>query len=284
MSDTEFHLYLVRHGQTEANVDRTLYQTKADHAVLLTPTGIRQAERAGAFLAGHLHDGYEQDQEAFGKVRLWHSPYYRARATAAHILAPMGKAFAAAPGVLSYREDPFLFEQRAGLLDGLSDEEYMARYPNEAEDFAKNVRFNGRAYAHTPMGESRIDIVIRVKHFFGTILDDLRRHRIRHAVVVNHGVTVRAMTMGWMRYPPEWLDAEKNPGNCWIRHIHGSSETGYVDEGYIFGDGAPLHDVMATQKTLENPELIYMLKPGRANAIVPRGVIVVDPFATSPKG
>ncbi len=33
-------------------------------------------------------------------------------------------------------------------------------------------------------------------------------------------VTVRAFTMGWMRYSPEWLDTERNPGNCWIRHIH----------------------------------------------------------------
>ena len=154
----------------------------------------------------------------------------------------------------------------------------MERFPNEAEDYAKHLKYNGRAYAHTPMGESRIDIVVRVKHFFGTILDDLRRHDIRHAVVVNHGVTVRAMAMGWMRYPPEWLDAEMNPGNCWIRHIHGSNRTGYVDDGYIFGDDAPLRDVMATQKQLENAEAIYMLKPWRPNAIVPRGVRVVDPF------
>jgi broad specificity phosphatase PhoE len=179
---------------------------------------------------------------------------------------------------LSYREDPFLFEQKAGLFDGLTDDEYMRRFPHESDDYAKHLKYNGRAYARTPMGESRIDIVIRVKHFFGTILDDLRRHAIRHAVVINHGVTVRAMTMGWMRYPPEWLDAENNPGNCWIRHIYGSSQAGYVDEGYIYGEEAPLRDVMATQKRLDKPEAIYLLKPGRPNSIVPRGVIVVDPF------
>jgi broad specificity phosphatase PhoE len=39
-------------------------------------------------------------------------------------------------------------------------------------------------------------------------------------IVVSHGVTVRAFTMGWMRYSPEWLDIERNPGNCWIPHIH----------------------------------------------------------------
>ncbi len=280
-SEQDFHLYLVRHGETEANVDRSLYQTKADHAVMLTEKGIRQAKNAGFFLADHLHQQYDEAPERFGRVRVWHSPYYRARATAAHILGPLAKRFGPSSGILSYREDPFLFEQKAGLFDGLTDEQYMQRFPHEAADYAKHLKYNGRAYAYSPMGESRIDIVIRVKHFFGTILDDLRRHGIRHAVVVNHGVTVRAMAMGWMRYPPEWLDAETNPGNCWVRHIHGSSQTGYVDEGYVYGDGAPLRDVMATQKQLENPQAIYMMKPGRPNSIVPRGVVVVDPFAVS---
>jgi hypothetical protein len=49
---------------------------------------------------------------------------------------------------------------------------------------------------------------------------DYRTHDIRHVIVVSHGVTVRAFTMGWMRYSPEWLDTERNPGNCWIPHIH----------------------------------------------------------------
>ena len=51
------------------------------------------------------------------------------------------------------------------------------------------------------------------------VIDVYRTHDICHVIVVSHGVTVRAFTMGWMRYSPEWLDTERNPGNCWIRHI-----------------------------------------------------------------
>ena len=281
MSESDLNIYLVRHGQTEGNVDHTLYTIKADHSIRLTSTGIEQAKEAGAFLADFLSHKRARDPENFGKIRVWHSPYYRARETAAHILYPLGKKFDHDPasGTLTYRQDPFLFEQKAGLFDGLSDEEYEKAYPDLARDYEKHARYNGRVYAKTPNGESRIDIVIRVKHFFGTIIDDFRKHNIRHAVVINHGVTVRAMIMGWMRYEPEWLEAEMNPGNCWVRHIHGNRSAGYKDEGYIYGEEAPLRDLMATQRQLNQPEDIYMLKPQRPNAIVPLGIKAVDPFA-----
>ena len=109
--------------------------------------------------------------------------------------------------------------QKAGVFDGLDDSQFMERHLDACKDHDKHVLYNGRAYATTPMGESRLDVAIRCKHVFGTIVDDYRTHDIRHVIVVSHGVTVRAFTMGWMRYSPEWLDTERNPGNCWIRHI-----------------------------------------------------------------
>jgi len=271
------NLYLVRHGQTEGNVQRSLYLEKADHAIRLTPLGIEQARLAGAFLAAHLAAVREADGDAFGKVRVWFSPYYRARETAGHILRQFPQALGS--GLVTYREEPCLIEQKAGLFDGLDDSQYIEQHPAEARDYAKHLRYNGRAYAKSPMGESRLDVVIRGKHVFGTIVDDYRTHNIRHVIVVSHGVTVRAFAMGWMRYSPEWLDAERNPGNCWIRHLHGSRTSGYVDEGYLHGTGAPLGDPMATQRQLDNADSIFMLKPDRPGTVVPLGVRPFDPFA-----
>jgi broad specificity phosphatase PhoE len=289
VSSKEINLYLVRHGETEGNVDRSIYLTKADHAIRLTPNGIEQAKEVGVFLTNHLKARYETQtsglgkfgfgKHRFGKIRVWYSPYYRPRETAYYSLLSLAEAFDPNSGIISYREDPFLFEQKAGLFDGLNDEEYLEAFPGEAADYAKHVKFNGRTYARSSLGESRIDVVIRAKPFFGTILRDANVHNIRNAVIFCHGVTSRAINMGWMRYPPEWFDAERNPGNCWVRHIHGNSEKGYIDEGYIFGRGAPLNDPMKTQRLLKGAEDIYMLKPGRPNTIVPPGVKVVDPFA-----
>ena len=163
----------------------------------------------------------------------------------------------------------------------MNDDEFRSAYPDYARDYQKHVDFNGRAYGSTPNGESQLSLVFRTKWFFGSLLNDFeKKNPVRHVVAVSHGVTVRGLTMSWMHYPPEWLDAERNPSNCWVRHIHGTRDLGYIDEGYIYGEGAPLRDPDATQtRPLTNPETVYMLKPVRPNGRIPPGVKVIDPFA-----
>jgi len=275
----ELNIYLVRHGETWGNIDPDSYKTQADHSITLTPRGVWQAQLAGHFLARHLLGEKAKDPKGFGNIRVWYSSYYRARRTAYEILVDLGEAFDHAAGEVSYREEPFLIEQKAGLYDGLDAIEFAETNPDAARDYAKHVHYNGRVYAMSPLGDSRLDIVKSVKPFFGTIMRDYDEHDIRHVVVVNHGVTMRAFVMGWMRYVPEWLEAEKNPNNCSIRYIHGTRGRGYVDEGYIYGDGMPIRNVMATQRQLERAEDIFMLKPQRSNGMVPPGVTPWDPFA-----
>jgi 2,3-bisphosphoglycerate-dependent phosphoglycerate mutase len=278
MSALTLNLYLVRHGETEANVDHRLYRTKSDHAIRLTKRGKQQATETGEFLAEHLRQERDKDPENFGRIKVWYSPYYRARETARYILYPLGQIFEQ-NSVVTYSDEPFLFEQKAGLFDGFEEHQYKDVLPREADDYEKHVRHHGRIYARSPMGDSRMDVVIRSKPFFGTILRDQQTKKINHVISVNHGVTARAITMGWMHYPPEWLEAEKNPGNGWVRYIHGHQTTGYVDEGYIHGQEAPIRQPMATQKHLVGAADIYMLKPARPNALVPPGVQPLDPFS-----
>jgi 2,3-bisphosphoglycerate-dependent phosphoglycerate mutase len=276
----ELHLYFIRHGETPANVDHSLYSKIPDHAFRLTPKGIEQAQKAGMFLTDHLKERQEKENSAdFGKMRVWYSPYYRTRETAYYILDQMGSMFDPSSDIISYRENYHLFEQRMGLFDNADNDGFEEKFPTEHSDYKMKVRDCGHVYAQAPLGESRIDTVIRVRPFFGTIMRDAKTHNIRNVIVVSHGVTIRSLTMGWMQYPPEWSNAEKNPVNGSIRYIHGSRSKGYIDEGYIFGKGAPLHDPMATQKKREGAENIYMLMPQRPNIIVPPGVNVVDPFA-----
>ena len=47
-------IYLVRHGESEGNLDTTLYLNKADHAIKLSPKGIGQAMTAGLKLNKEL--------------------------------------------------------------------------------------------------------------------------------------------------------------------------------------------------------------------------------------
>ncbi len=277
------NLYPVRHGETEGNVNRALYKTKADHAMRLTAEGIKQAKEAGLFLANRLFKEYQKDPQNFGRIRVWHTPYYRGRETAYYILEALAEKFAPVveniEDILDYREELFMFEQKAGLYDGVEDGGFDLVDPAAAADYEKHTQFHGRTYARTPLGESRMEVAERMKPHFGTILRDRDTKKVRHVIDVSHGLTVRAEVMAWMRYPPEWLDAEKNPGNCWIRYIHGSSKIGYIDEGYIHGDGTPLGNIMAMQAQRDGADQVYMLKPNRPNGIVPPGISTLDPFA-----
>lgn len=282
----ELNIYLVRHGLTEGNVDRSKYLEIPDHAIMLTERGYEQAAAAGAFLADLFRTQCNEDPEKFGQARIWHSPYYRTRLTAGEIIYEIGQKFVEDRHRISYREAMFLFEQKAGLHDGLDDDGYAVHHPKEAKHSKKMKKFLGDAYGEPLLGESRMDVALRAKPFFGTIIKDYRHRRaegnhsgpIRNVVIVCHGVTLRSIVMAWMHYPPEWLDAERNPKQCWIRHLHGSGKIGYKDEGYIFGENAPLRDPMATQRIVESERPIIMLKPQRPNIIVPPGIQTIDPF------
>ncbi len=70
-------LYLVRHGQSEANLDKTVNARLPDHRVELSPEGHRQAAAAGEYLAGAL------PRDA--RTRILCSPYVRTRQTSAAI-------------------------------------------------------------------------------------------------------------------------------------------------------------------------------------------------------
>lgn len=75
-------IFLVRHGQSQSNVDPGINVAVADHAIQLTEEGHVQAEEAGKFLASYF-ETYLRILPT--RVRLWHSPYTRTRQTAAQI-------------------------------------------------------------------------------------------------------------------------------------------------------------------------------------------------------
>ena len=209
-------LYLVRHGETTANLDKAVYLDTADHAVPLSNLGHEQARDAGVKLAERLKSAH--------KVRVWSSPYLRTRQTANEIRSRLDDA-----GIKhDYREHINLCEQQYGLFDGIPDEELHLRYPNEAAHYNKCERHEGKFWARMPLGESRFDVAVRVHQAFGTWIRDAEKHGITDLIVVTHGVTLRAIVMQWLHLTPEWFEAEKNPSNCAIRLIHDNKDFGYI--------------------------------------------------------
>lgn len=128
--------------------------------------------------------------------RMWTSPYKRARQTADGIRAACGTEW-----ISDTREDFRLAEQAFGLFEGSAwGSELEHAYPNEVAYYRKAAKFAGRFYAKVPLGESRMDVTLRVKQFFGTLQRDAQRHGICNVVVVSHGVTLRAFLKEWLHH------------------------------------------------------------------------------------
>lgn len=227
MGEYPIELYLVRHGETEGNVNKSTHKRVADHAIQLTGRGIEQASTAGQALAEHFKNHPMGSIISPINSRIWVSPYERTRATAHHMAEHLRDY------VTTTREDIRLAEQQFGLFDGLEIHEIAEQFPNEHQHYEKCKAFGGRFWARMPGGESRFDVALRVHDFFGTIQRDAEKHGIRHLIIVGHGVTNRAILMRWLHKSPEWFEEEPNPPNASIRHITGTLDLGYIYPGFL---------------------------------------------------
>lgn len=218
------HVFLVRHGESQGNVDPSIHEHVADHAIGLSTRGLEQARTAGQTLAALMSERLPSEPRPH--VRLWTSPYRRTRETADALIE------SADGWITDRREHVLLCEQQFGLFDGIADEDLPVRFPVEYAHYQKQERFEGKFWARVPLGESRFDVAVRVHQAFGTFQRDKDWHGIDHIVVICHGVTLRAFVMMWCHLSPEWFDSQKNPNNCAIRVIHHGVDEGYLFEGF----------------------------------------------------
>ena len=207
-------VFLVRHGESLANVNPSLMRTTADHAIGLSTIGRAQATHAGLRLAAFLGDA--------ARVRLWHSPYLRARETADEVERGLGDR------VVGRWEHVLFAEQQFGLFEGVPDEELPKLHPAEFAHYQKCEAFGGKFWARVPLGESRFDVALRVHQAIGSLHRDEERHGVHDHVVVAHGSTLRAFVMMFLHRTPEWFEAEPNPENGSVRLIDGHEDRGYL--------------------------------------------------------
>lgn len=187
-------IFIVRHGQSQGNVDREIYKDIPDYALQLTKLGKRQAQIAGQEIHKYIR----------GKsVQYYVSPFWRTRQTYLGIVKKNlnSKYF--------YYEDPRLREQewnqKLGSRGGYRDNEEIDR--DSYGHFY--YRFNG--------GESCADVFDRVSDFMGTMFRDFKKPSFpRNAVIVTHGMTMRLFIMRWFHISVEEFETWGNPKNCEI--------------------------------------------------------------------
>jgi broad specificity phosphatase PhoE len=163
---SEGKLLLVRHGQTEANINQ-LWHGSTDTP--LTELGEQQAARLGAY--------FHNDRPEIHAI--YSSPLQRARITAQHIAAASGH---------DLRIDARLMEFGAGELEGKRFTEM------DGEDgFVR--RMMADAHHRAPGGESRHEVTRR----FVEAVEEFRiNHPGENLVVVSHGLAIAFALSHWI--------------------------------------------------------------------------------------
>ncbi|MGQ9804613.1 MAG: histidine phosphatase family protein [Chlorobiales bacterium] len=182
-------IILIRHGESEGNVDRRVYGQKPDYTLLLTAKGIEQARSVGKNLKALV-----QDERIFFYV----SPLWRTRMTFEEII----KAFS--PAQFHFNEEPRLREQEWGHLRNLEE---CAKTDRERDAF-------GTFYYRIEDGESGADVYDRVSDFFSSLYRDFQKSDYpENAVIITHGMTIRIFLMRWFHWTVEEFETYSNPQN-----------------------------------------------------------------------
>ncbi|KAL7533839.1 hypothetical protein ACHAXR_005475, partial [Thalassiosira sp. AJA248-18] len=206
-------LIMIRHGQSEGNVDELLYATKPDNAMHLTKLGWEMARMSGRALREQLPPGetvhfivspYARTVETFhGIVSAWSDPD-----DFAHIpnrsrrlklwytkLMEMG---------LTWHEDPRIREQDFG---NYQDPQVIKKAKRERHQF-------GSFYYRFPHGESASDVFDRVSTFLDSLWRSFESGRAQNYVLVAHGISIRVFLTRYFRYSIDQFHMLANPKNC----------------------------------------------------------------------
>ncbi|CAN6482652.1 unnamed protein product [Victoria cruziana] len=203
-------IILVRHGESQGNLDTAAYTTTPDNRIPLTPSGIVQARAAGEEIRRIVAEGRAGGEEGGDwRVYFYVSPYVRTRST----LSEVGRSFRREE-IDGAREECRIREQDFG---NFQVEERMRVIKETRERF-------GRFFYRFPEGESAADVYDRVTSFMESLWRDIDMNRInRHGVsnfnlvIVSHGITTRVFLMKWFKWTVEQFERLNNLTNCEVR-------------------------------------------------------------------
>ncbi|OMO58613.1 Histidine phosphatase superfamily, clade-1 [Corchorus olitorius] len=196
-------IILVRHGQSEGNVDESAYTRVADPKISLTDKGKAEAEECG----WRIREMIEKDEADDWKVYFYVSPYRRTLETLRHL----GRAFERSR-IAGMREEPRIREQDFG---NFQDREKMRL------DKALRLRY-GRFFYRFPNGESAADVYDRITGFRETLRADIDIGRFQppgeqspnmNLIIVSHGLALRVFLMRWYKWTVEQFERLNNMGN-----------------------------------------------------------------------
>lgn len=186
-------IILVRHAESEGNVNNQAYTYLPDPQVPLTQNGWKQALEAGMMMKKVASDT---------KLFFYTSPYLRSRQTYEGVSEAFGVS-----QVAGVQEEVQLREQDFG---NFQDAEGKRR------EKAERMRF-GRFFYRFPNGESGADVYDRMTLFEDHLVRDINAGRFAgdtSLVLVTHGLAARIFLMRWFHWTVDQFMRVYNPPNA----------------------------------------------------------------------
>ena len=180
-------IILIRHGQSEGNVNKQIYATTPDYAVQLTDAGIDQVIFAATNIKRLIGDK---------PVAYYVSPFWRTRQTYMVLrkTLPEWKYYED----LRIREQEWLTSfQAVNLIDEAARDSY------------------GHMYYRFGTGESNADVYDRISDFLNTLFRDFQKEDFpENAIIVTHGMAMRVFLMRFFHMTVEDFELLANPSNA----------------------------------------------------------------------
>jgi broad specificity phosphatase PhoE len=189
------NIYVIRHGESEHNIDRTVMAHTHDSQHNLTELGQKQVQKTAEFIK----------TKVFGKTVLYCSPYLRTIQTAKAIHALL-------PEQVPFYENPLLREWELGNLYDFN---------NRTPEAKKEFKAAGQFYFRYQNGESLADVYLRATMFMNTVVERLKQQqRFENVVIVTHAAFIQMLLSFLMNLSVEDLENFKPVENASVITIN----------------------------------------------------------------
>lgn len=214
-------ILLVRHAESEGNIDEQMYIKKGDQNISITEKGCQQALANGRFLADYYAaTGTTEWPEIFI------SSYQRPQETFRGMYEGGLKDHFSEEANPKLKEDFRLIEKFFGAASALHF------LPKGVPRFFARIllALSSAVYKGDPFiskhlyGESSLEAAVRVRSFIdGTLARDIAEGK-DDFLIVTHGAIAQAFIMNWFHLPMRSKAQLGNPNNCDIIEITGEEK------------------------------------------------------------
>ena len=228
MAQKNRNIFLVRHGESTANLDHMRYAKDHDFKVPLTTFGHEQAVDAGKA----LKQFFDEHPELNGKkIRVYCSPYLRTQQTKDGIIDGAGELLSKDNPNVQVREDALLCERNYGVFTQIRDPEARASQFKAESSYIKSLADKkGDFYAAVPLGESTANITARMETFKDKVMSSLERNDIEACIIIGHEGSLEGFEKAFFHHDIEWLSNHDQFKNGDIKLLHKEGDKPYTSE------------------------------------------------------